>query len=181
MKKRFVLALSLSMIALLIFVGSVSAAPAQKVSLCHFDETAGMWYLITISGNAVPAHMRNHPDGVPGGAIPGKAGWNFLADCSLPLDVSGTWTGYSGYTNPPLNHFTMVLTQAPNGTVTGTFTYDLFGVFIFSAGQVTGTTLQFTITQGSDTATFTGTVTGGNHYVGGGSNSIGTFYIVADR
>jgi hypothetical protein len=181
MKKRFLVVLSLSLIATLIFVGTVSAAPAQKVSVCHFDETAGKWHLITISGNAVPAHMRNHSDGYPLGAIPGKAGWSFLADCSLPLDVTGTWTGYSGYDNPPLNHFTMVLSQAPDGTVTGTFVYDLYGVFAFSAGNVTGTTLQFTITQGSDSATFTGTVSGGNHYVGGGSNSTGTFYIVADR
>lgn len=41
-----------------------NAAPAAKVSLCHQDDT-GSLNLISISGNAVAAHLANHGDVYP--------------------------------------------------------------------------------------------------------------------
>jgi hypothetical protein len=41
------------------------AAPAEKVDICHFDEEFGVWELINISGNAIPAHLANHDDAFP--------------------------------------------------------------------------------------------------------------------
>lgn len=42
--------------------GPVSAAPAPKVTICHFSEDTGTFAPITISGNAVDAHLTNHGD-----------------------------------------------------------------------------------------------------------------------
>lgn len=38
-----------------------------KVDLCHFDETAGRWVMISVAEPAVRAHLTNHDDAKPGG------------------------------------------------------------------------------------------------------------------
>ena len=60
MKKRFLLALSISLIALLIIVGSVSAASSKNIAVCHYDVDAATYYLINISAKAVNTHLTQH-------------------------------------------------------------------------------------------------------------------------
>lgn len=43
-----------------------SAAKADKVSICHWDEDAQLFKVISVSGNAVASHMANHGDTTPG-------------------------------------------------------------------------------------------------------------------
>ena len=58
--KRVILVLFLALTSTTVF-----AAKAEKVDICHFDTDQGIWKLINISGNAVPAHFTNHDDGFP--------------------------------------------------------------------------------------------------------------------
>jgi hypothetical protein len=43
----------------------------QKTAICHFDETAGRWTLISAPASALQAHLRQHDDALPGGTTPG--------------------------------------------------------------------------------------------------------------
>lgn len=56
------------------------AAPMPKVDVCHLDADSGMFSLISVSQNALDAHMR-HGDGLPGGDVPGMAGYGFDESC----------------------------------------------------------------------------------------------------
>jgi len=76
----------LALLGVMVGVGVVMAmsafgagAPAPKVNVCHVDGK-GVYGLINVSGNAVPAHLA-HGDGLPGGIING--GSYLGADCSL--------------------------------------------------------------------------------------------------
>jgi hypothetical protein len=168
MKKRFLLALSISLIALLIFVGTVSAAPAKKVDVCHLDKDTGIYHLINISSNALAAHMA-HGDGVPDGI-------NFTPDCTpIPvLDVTGTWTGYDNIVGDPTQYpFTMVLVQAADGSVTGTIDFVGYSQRTIT-GNVSVDTLYILIVDSgiSYSSPFTGLVSGGNSYYGTGTDSL---------
>jgi len=61
MKKRILMAISLSLIVALMIAGTVSAKPLPKVAVCHLDVDAATtpptYWLINISGNAWPAHL----------------------------------------------------------------------------------------------------------------------------
>jgi hypothetical protein len=60
MKKRILMAISLSLIVALMIAGTVSAKPLPKVAVCHYDAdnvVPGTYWLINISGNALKAHM----------------------------------------------------------------------------------------------------------------------------
>jgi hypothetical protein len=75
-----------------------AAAPAPKVAVCHASAANGGWTLISISGNALPAHLAIG-DGQPGGAVPGKTGYRFSATC-VPVkterDFAVAWTDGNG-------------------------------------------------------------------------------------
>lgn len=68
MNKYFVVFLAAALV--LLFGNSVYAAKQPKVSICHNGGTYNsetreeekLSFVITISGNAVPAHIRNHQD-----------------------------------------------------------------------------------------------------------------------
>jgi hypothetical protein len=64
------------------------AAPAEKVDICHFDEEFGVWELINISGNAIPAHFANHDDAFPGGTT-AKSGTELDENCAITLPPCG--------------------------------------------------------------------------------------------
>jgi hypothetical protein len=66
MKKLLLTAATLCTLGL---SSAVAYAEAQ-VDLCHYSEEEAIWVLITISENAVPAHLRNHDDAYPGGVTP---------------------------------------------------------------------------------------------------------------
>ena len=53
---------------------------APKVDICHIDD-AGAWELINVNGNAQQAHV-GHGDGLPGGDVPGQAGYAFDDSCT---------------------------------------------------------------------------------------------------
>ena len=81
--------------AMMVAVGAVMAfsafgagAPAPKVDVCHINGN-GVYNLINVSDNAVPAHLA-HGDGLPGGVVGDKY---FGADCSL---ISRTCVNGSG-------------------------------------------------------------------------------------
>ena len=80
MKKRLVLALTISMIVILITASLAVAAPAAKRDVCHFDKDAGIYFLISISENAFQAHV-DHGDGGIGDPIPTMPGYIFGDDC----------------------------------------------------------------------------------------------------
>lgn len=76
------LALVVASVGVLAPLGVASAKPAAKVDICHYDEYTGTYKLINISANAVPAHLRNHPDGFVGDAVPGMRGFIFGPACA---------------------------------------------------------------------------------------------------
>jgi hypothetical protein len=55
-------ALSIGLLA----AGSAQAAKAPKVDICHFDAEAGTYTKISTSPKALPAHLGNHGDVLPG-------------------------------------------------------------------------------------------------------------------
>lgn len=77
--------------AMMVAVGAVMAfsafgagAPAPKVDVCHINGN-GVYNLINVSGNAVPAHLA-HGDAFPGDIVGGKV---LGPDCSLiPFSLS---------------------------------------------------------------------------------------------
>ncbi len=80
--KRFVSALLVFVLMGSIFASTnAGAKPSQnnKVEVCHRQGTK--WKLLSISTNAVPAHL-GHGDGLPLGAVPGQLGFEFDAACS---------------------------------------------------------------------------------------------------
>lgn len=88
-KKTTLMSLSLAAVAA-VSVALPSAAnaasnrppstPPGKTSICHYDKTAGTWKLLSVSSQSVSQHMK-HGDGLPGGAVPGQAGYVFDASC----------------------------------------------------------------------------------------------------
>jgi hypothetical protein len=63
-------------------------AGMAKVSVCHYDADAGTYHLIVIAAPAVAAHLAQG-GGIPGGAVPGQAGYIFDADCQPIPDPLG--------------------------------------------------------------------------------------------
>jgi hypothetical protein len=61
MKNKFILAICVSLVMVLLVAGTVSAKPQPKVLICHFDKTANVFVLISVSQNAQQAHL-NHGD-----------------------------------------------------------------------------------------------------------------------
>ena len=71
-------------------VGSALYAKATQVGVCH-RTGGGAYELLTINGNALPAHLA-HGDAAPGAAVPDGSGATFDAGC-VPRteDVTGTY------------------------------------------------------------------------------------------
>jgi len=82
MKTQKLLGLLITLTMLLTLVGTVSAAPAEKVNVCHYDKELNTFVLINISDNAYPAHQE-HGDAYAGDPVPGQTQYHFGADCSL--------------------------------------------------------------------------------------------------
>jgi hypothetical protein len=72
--------LILALLLGLVPIGSVAAAD-KKVDVCHVNGQ-GLYHLINVSVNALPAHLA-HGDGLPGAPVAGNPGKNFTADCSV--------------------------------------------------------------------------------------------------
>ena len=100
--------LIVGLIAVLLVPG-IAIAKAEKVDICHATGN-GSFRLISVSANAVPAHLA-HGDGLPGGPVPGMVGFEFDDECnavevlqtttvtSAVLDFSSTGAG--GQSCPP--------------------------------------------------------------------------------
>jgi hypothetical protein len=141
MKKALYISLVL-LIALAVPLGTAIAGPAPKVDVCHLDRDSGTYILINISQNAFQAHA-DHGDGSPGDAVLGMVGMEFAEDCSVvPIGVSGTWRGESGYAGTMGYWFYMYLVQSPAGVVTGTVNYDI-GIVRTVTGTVAGNAFTF--------------------------------------
>lgn len=63
--KKSVLAVS----SCILLVAQALAEPVvqSKIDICHFDEIAGAWVLISIAEEAASAHLQRHDDAFPGG------------------------------------------------------------------------------------------------------------------
>jgi len=68
------------LVVVLAFTVASKSAFAQKVSDCHITGN-GSYHLITISINALPAHIA-HGDGQPGDPIPNMTGFVFGPNCT---------------------------------------------------------------------------------------------------
>ena len=127
------------LVAVLAFTVALKPAFAQKVQDCHITGN-GSYHLITISINALPAHLA-HGDGQPGDPIPNMTGFVFGPNCTptlatppeLPIGcyefVSPPFAGLSAdvfYFGPIdiLGNTTDFFGSA-NGTCSGTGTPDL--------------------------------------------------------
>jgi hypothetical protein len=108
MKKKLSLSLTLGLVASLLIMGIVFAAPAGKVDVCHLDGN-GTYHLINISENAFDVHVA-HGDAAPsspaGAPYPGLYGSTVTPvlgdDCSTVLRIDslqsfavGGWAGWS--------------------------------------------------------------------------------------
>lgn len=108
MRKKILLPVTISLIALLLIMGIAFAAPAPKVDVCHIDGN-GSVHLINISENAFDVHVA-HGDTAPGASAgapyPGLYGSTvtpvFGDDCSTVLRIDktqsfavGGWAGWS--------------------------------------------------------------------------------------
>jgi hypothetical protein len=67
--------------ALIVSAGTATAAPAEKVDVCHLEGT-GDYHLISISDNAYPSHV-DHGDAMIGEPVPGVEGKKFDEDCNV--------------------------------------------------------------------------------------------------
>ena len=71
--------------------GNASERRQDKVAVCHYDDEAGTYERIEVGAPALDAHLRNHPDGVPGGEVPeADAPSTFDDDCAVVPDAPGT-------------------------------------------------------------------------------------------
>jgi len=71
------------LVVVLAFTVASKSAFAQKVQDCHITGN-GSYHLITISINALPAHIA-HGDGQPGDPIPNMTGFVFGPNCTPTL------------------------------------------------------------------------------------------------
>jgi len=128
------------LVAVLAFTVALKPAFAQKVPDCHITGN-GSFHLITISINALPAHVA-HGDGQPGDPIPNMTGFVFGPNCTptvapppeLPIGCyelvnspAGGAPSYDVFYFGPidiLGNFTIFFGSA-NGTCSGTGTPDL--------------------------------------------------------
>lgn len=63
---------------------AASAAPAERVEICHYDADLAVYKLIKVAQISVNDHLRNHPDGYPGGTVPGQPrGYTFSPSCAI--------------------------------------------------------------------------------------------------
>ncbi len=109
----------------LVPMGSVAAAD-RKVDVCHINGQ-GLYHLINVSVNALPAHLA-HGDGIPGAPVPGNPGKKFTADCSV-VDVKtlvDTVTVPSNGSTVPSN-ITLELGVTYELVVTGTYRFAPWG------------------------------------------------------
>lgn len=60
---------------------SVASAGQPQQSVCHFDNRARGWMLLSAPAPAVEAHLAHHDDALPGGVTP--SGTQLGADCAL--------------------------------------------------------------------------------------------------
>jgi hypothetical protein len=82
--RRLPTLLVLTLVLALLAVTPVSAAPAPKVDVCHYDAAADAYHLINVSENAYQAHF-DHGDQLAGASFLDETGmgWEFLDDCTL--------------------------------------------------------------------------------------------------
>lgn len=82
-RRFFCLMVVLAMLLTLLPVMAVTAAPAEKVDVCHFDKDTGVYFKINISENAFQSHV-DHGDAAPGDWVPGMMDkQKFAEDCSI--------------------------------------------------------------------------------------------------
>jgi hypothetical protein len=89
MRRVFVLITVVAMVV--VAAGLASAAPAEKVDVCHFSADSGTFHMINISENAYQKHL-DHGDAVVGDAYPGMAHYVFGDDCA-PTYVDPVYLG----------------------------------------------------------------------------------------
>ena len=149
--------------------GNRSERRQEKVAVCHYDDETDSYELISVGAPAYDAHLRNHPDGVPGGEVPeADVTSTFGDDCevipaALPLGCTvertdngdGTETvvvtGILSEEERPQE--SALFTEAPgaNGTFEG-----LGGRFgnVIEDGVVAGTSFTALFSAGSDDVIF---------------------------
>jgi hypothetical protein len=73
-------------IATMGLAATAGGAPPERVEMCHFDETAGEYILLSLPGigGAVDAHLR-HGDAEPGDAVPQDPSSIFGDDCEAEV------------------------------------------------------------------------------------------------
>lgn len=108
---------------------AVTAAPAPKVDVCHFDKDTGVYFKINISENAFQAHV-DHGDAAPGDPVPGLPQKKFTDDCSIvwaipQRELKETLTIYPN--DVPVQSMTLDLGQRYEFVASGTFTYNNAG------------------------------------------------------
>jgi hypothetical protein len=93
--RRLPTLLVLTLVLALLAVTPVSAAPAPKVDVCHYDAAADAYHLINVSENAYQAHF-DHGDQLAGASFLDETGmgWEFLDDCTLDHMY---WMNYGPY------------------------------------------------------------------------------------
>ncbi|HEX6162333.1 MAG TPA: hypothetical protein VFZ31_03130 [Vicinamibacterales bacterium] len=159
---------------------TVSAASASA-QVCHALGN-GSFALLSISANALPAHLR-HGDGQPGGQVPGGTAV-FSNSCEAIASVTGVWEGewisHDANANCGRDRNLMRLTLTQTGTdVTGTMYWKILESFYppdvgmeqtrpISNGTVDGTTFTYTVGPASASATFNATTMTGTVAFGSG-------------
>jgi hypothetical protein len=101
----------------------VVASPVGKVEICHHSDTGGIFRPLSVAAPAVSAHL-DHGDGMPGGEVPGMAGYVFGDGCGVvPIGpVPGCYEHSSDsradllYLGPVDTANNVELSQSNNGT-----------------------------------------------------------------
>ena len=80
-------------IALILLLMGVPALAGNKdkVDICHFDLDYGVWKLLSISGNAIEGHFKNHDDGLPEDDTLGT-GTPLDSTCEVAATACPCWT-----------------------------------------------------------------------------------------
>ena len=101
--------------------GNRSERRQDKVAVCHYDDEAGSYELLSVGAPALDAHLR-HGDGTPNDPVP-DADATFGADCEVVPDLE---TGCS-----------VERVVNPDGTVTTRATA-ILGPGVFTTGSLLG-------------------------------------------
>lgn len=131
----------------------------EKVRLCHYDDDMGDWHFISISANAVKAHLK-HGDYT---AFPyvGTFTWNYTAGQTYSHTMTitdigeGTFSGNGVYNANSAYTWDVTGTYDQKGNVTFTVLYT--GAFPGSVFNCTGSVFCGDGTSGSATGTVDGT------------------------